>query len=80
MATLIRRSYTKVDPQTGEKTIRRTKKWYGQYRDADGVLQRVPLCTDKTAARTMLADMIRDTERRVAGIIDEATDHLKRPV
>ena len=32
----------------------RTAKWYGQYQDADGRTRRVPLCTDKTAARQML--------------------------
>ena len=80
MPHLIRRTYTKVNPQTGEKTVRRTRKWYGQYRDADGVLQRVPLCADKTAAKAMLLDLVRNTERRVAGLIDPAADQLTRPL
>ena len=80
MPHLIRRSYTKVDAETGEKTIRQTRKWYGQYRDVNGVLQRVPLCADKTAAKAMLVDLVRDTERRVAGLIDPATDQLIRPL
>jgi hypothetical protein len=37
MPHLIRRTYTKADPETGEKTVRQTRKWYGQYRDASGV-------------------------------------------
>jgi integrase len=80
MPHLIRRSYTKIDPETGEKTIRQTRKWYGQYRDTNGVLQRVPLCADKTAAKALLLDMIRDTERRLAGLIDPAADQLSRPL
>ena len=51
MPNLFRPKYTKVDPKTGEKVTRQTRKWYGRYRDADGVEQRVPLCTDKTAAK-----------------------------
>lgn len=78
MPHLIRRNYTKIDPETGEKTIRQTRKWYGQYRDVNGVLQRVPLCADKTAAKAMLMDLVRDTERRVAGLIDPATNQLSR--
>jgi integrase len=80
MPHLIRRTYTKVDPETGEKTVRRTRKWYGQYRNANGVVRRVPLSSDKTAARAMLMEMVRDTERRVAGLIDPAADQLSRPL
>ncbi len=80
MANLIRRTYTKVDPQTGEKTTHRTRKWYGQYRDTNGVVRRVPLCVDKAAARAMLVEIVRDTERRVAGLVDSTTDQLTRPI
>lgn len=80
MSNLFRPKYTKVDPDTGEKVTRQTRKWYGKYRDADGVEQRVPLSTDKTAAQTMLVKIIQDTERRLAGLIDSATDQLTKPI
>jgi integrase len=80
MANLFRPQYTKVDPDTGEKISRHTKKWYGKYRDADGVEQRVPLSTDKIAARAMLVKIMQHTERRIAGLIDPATDQLTKPV
>lgn len=80
MANLYRPTYTKVDPETGKKVTRRTSKWYGKYRDPEGVLHRVPLCTDKMAARAMLVEVVRDTERRLAGLIDPAADHLARSV
>ena len=76
MANLARRTYTRVDPETGERTTHQTRKWYGQYRDANGVVRRVPLCADKAAARAMLVTIVRDIERRVAGLIDPATERM----
>ena len=80
MANLYRPSYTKTDPETGEKTVQRLRKWYGKYRDADGVPRRVPLCADKTAAQAMLAEIVRKVERQQAGIVDRAADELGRPI
>ncbi len=45
-------------------------KWYGQYRSPDGILHRVPLCTNKTAAKTMLAEIVTNTEKGLAGLVD----------
>jgi len=78
MPSLCRPTYTVADPRTGERTSRRTRKWYGQYRDATGVWQRVPLCADKTAAQAMLTELVRKVERQRAGIIDPASDQLAR--
>jgi integrase len=80
MANLFHPSYMQTDPKTGEKTLRRLRKWYGKYRDANGVLQRVPLSTNKDAAQAMLAELIRKAERQHAGLIDAAADQLARPV
>lgn len=63
MANLYRQEYTTEDPETGKRTKHRSKKWYGQYRDADGVRQRVPLSTDKSAAQAMLSELVRRVER-----------------
>ena len=80
MSNLFRPKYTKLDPNTGKRVTRQTKKWYGRYQDADGVEQRVPLCTDKTAAQAMLLKLMQDAERRLVGLIDPATDQLIRPI
>lgn len=80
MANLFKPTYTRADPETGKKTTHRLKKWYGKYRDADGVLRRVPLCRDRMAAQAMLNDIIRKVERQVAGLIDKATDELAKPL
>ncbi|MGA2031214.1 MAG: site-specific integrase [Thermoguttaceae bacterium] len=80
MPNLFRPKYTKVDPKTGEKVTRQARKWYGRVQDADGVMRRVALCTDKTAAQAMLLTLICDTERRIAGLVDPATDQLTRPI
>src|SRR4051794_38970929 len=42
----------------GARKVReKSAKWYGQYADAHGDRRRVPLCTDKAAARQMLAEL-----------------------
>jgi len=80
MSNLYKPTYVRTDPETGEKTTRRLRKWYGKYRDTSGVLQRIPLCTDKTAAQAMLADIVRKVERQQAGLVDPAADQLNRPI
>jgi integrase len=57
-----------------------SKKWYGEYKDADGVEQCVPLSTDKTAAGQMLAELVKKAELGKAGISDPFEAHRKRPL
>jgi hypothetical protein len=57
-----------------------SKKWYGEYKDADGVEQCVPLSTDKTAAEQRLAELVRKAEFGKAGLIDPFEAHRKRPL
>lgn len=80
MANLFRPTYSRTDPETGEKRVSRLRKWYGKYRDADGVLHKVPLCQDKTAAQAMLTDLVRQTERQQAGLVDPAAAQLARAI
>jgi integrase len=49
--------------------------WYGW---VDGAA--VPLCTNKTAAELMLAELVRKSERAEAGISDPFEQHCKRPL
>lgn len=80
MASLYKPTYTKCDPETGERVTRRLRKWYAKYNDADGVVRRVALCEDKSAAQVMLADLMRKVERQQAGMIDPAAEHLAQPI
>ena len=80
MAHLFKPTYTKVDPKTGERKTKSLRKWYAKYTDANGNERRVALCEDKNAAQAMLADLIRNVERQIAGIIDPSTAQLKKPI
>lgn len=73
MAFLIRPTYRK------NGVTRKTSKWYGVIKDpATGKNRRVPLCEDKTAAKVMLADLIRQQDREAAGIVPPAAAKPKR--
>src|SRR5438270_4480387 len=58
----------------------RSRKWYGEFRDADGIARRVPLATDKAAAQAMLNEFVKKVERKQAGLYDPYEDHEKRPL
>ncbi len=62
------------------KVKERTEKWYGNYRDADEIWTRVPLCADKEAAKTMLRELHRKAQREAAGDVDHFAEHRKRPL
>jgi len=62
------------------KTKKQTPKWYGQYTDLDGKRRRVPLCTDKAAARQMLAKIEREVQLGRAGVHDPFADHRGKPI
>lgn len=80
MANLYKPRYTKVDRATGERVSVKVRKWYGKYRDAEGMDRRVPLCQDKQAAQAMLTDIVRRVERIRAGIVDAVAERLSEPV
>ncbi len=80
MASLYKKPITRTDPKTGQRVKAKSKKWWGRYRDASGVERRVPLASDKTAAQTMLNEMVTREERKAAGLIDQFDDHARRPL
>jgi excisionase family DNA binding protein len=57
-----------------------SKKWYGEYTDADGRERCVPLFTDKTASEQELARLVREAELGKAGVVDPFAAHRKRPL
>jgi hypothetical protein len=73
MARVFRHTYTKRG-QNGRRVQQQTKKWYIEYRDANGELQRVPGFRDKKATLQRAAELERTAERQAAGVID--TDSL----
>ena len=80
MANLYKKPVTVKDQKTGKKTKAKSKKWWGKYRDASGVIRRVPLATDKSAAQAMLNELVRKAEREKAGLSDPTDEQRKRPL
>jgi integrase/recombinase XerD len=80
MASLYRKPIVVRDPRTGKKTKSSSKKWWGRFRDVDGSEKRVPLATDKHAARAMLDELVKKVERRVAGLTDPFEENRQRPL
>jgi integrase/recombinase XerC len=80
MASLYRKPVMITDKATGRKVKQRSKKWWGQYKDADGRLRRKPLARDKTAAKAMLNEIVKRVEREKAGPVDPTEEQRKRPL
>jgi len=80
MANLYRKPEVRKDPVTGEKIKSKSKKWWAQYKDADGRLRRHPLSTEKKAAQAMLNDLVKEMERAKAGLVDPTDKQRKRPL
>jgi integrase len=80
VASLFKPTYTATDKKTGKKVQRKAKKWYGQWKDADGVLRREPLATDKTAAQQLLNGKVRESDRERAGLGDPFKGYTPTPL
>ncbi len=80
MASLYRKPITKSDSKSGNRVKTKSKKWWGRFRDENGVERRVPLATDKTSAQAMLHELVKKTDRRKAGLEDVTDDERKRPL
>src|SRR5262245_25578557 len=80
MASLYKKPVVMTDPKTGERIKTKSKKWWGRYRDENGIERRVPLASDKIAAQAMLNEKVKKVERRAAGVIDQFDEHRKRPI
>ena len=79
MARVFKHTYTTKD-EYGESVSRKTRKWYIEYRDADGVNKRVPGFYDKKVTEQKAAELERYAERRQSGLIDGFAEHRKRPI
>jgi len=80
VASLYKKSHTTTDPKNGRKITKKSRKWWIKYRDATGVIRRVPGCTDKAATLQMAAKLEREAELKRAGVNDPYETHRKRPL
>jgi len=67
----------KGDPGTRKKRIK-SKVWRGEYRDADRILRTKSLCTNKEAARQLLAELERKAQHERAGLTSPFEKHHKQ--
>jgi site-specific recombinase XerD len=54
----------------GKRYTQESRKWYIQYKDSEGVWQRVPGFTDKDATAQRAAELERNAERQESGLAD----------
>src|SRR5262245_17373086 len=80
MASLYKKPVFVTDPKTGKKTKAKSKKWWGRFRDENGLERRVPLAIDKIAAQAMLNELVKRAERRASGVIDRFDEHRRTPL
>jgi integrase len=80
MASLYKKPVVTTDPKSEVQVKSNSKKWWGRYRDENGIERRVPLATDKTAAQAMLNEVVKKVERRASGVVDRFDEHRKRPI
>lgn len=96
MARVFKHTYTKPLPgeaqlftrkgkryarlKDGKKVVIETAKWYIEYKDADGIMRRVPGCKDKQATAKMASDLESTAERERTGLIDRHATQRQRPL
>jgi len=64
--------------RNGERVYRESRKWYVEYRDADGVAHRKCGYTDKGATVQLAAQLERAAARQASGLTDRFAVHRKR--
>ncbi len=64
----------------GKPKYQESKKWYVEYRDALGVLRRIPGYTDKRATLQLAAELERRASHEDSGLVDRFAKHRKRPL
>jgi integrase len=79
MASLFKAWISRKNPD-GTKEKARSKKWYGQYKGADGRTVRVPLCEDREAAQAMLGEKVKRARHEQAGLIDRFDENRRTPL
>jgi hypothetical protein len=78
MASVYKPSYTTVDKKTGERVLRKTRKWYVEYRDAARRLVKVPGYVDKRATEALALELEQQAARGEMGMLDPFASHRRR--
>ena len=78
MASVFRKTYTKLNPQTGERETHNCMKWYIKYRDAQGIVRVVAGSRDKQVSKRMASQLETEVENEKLGIRDEFKQHRQR--
>lgn len=60
------------------KVSRKSEIWYGKYKAANGRFRKMPLCTDKTASKQMLAKLVVDAKMARLDMTDIFEEHGTR--
>ena len=79
MARIFKQQYT-VKEQDGGKRTQKSRKWYVEFRDGQGIRRRVPGYTDKQATQQLASELERKAAREQAGLVDRFEEHRKRPL
>lgn len=79
MARIFRQRYTKSTPDD-RKVTKTSRKWYIEFRDAEGIRRRVPGYTDKPATQQLAAELERRAAQEQSGLVDRFAEHRKRPL
>ncbi|MGL6197106.1 MAG: tyrosine-type recombinase/integrase, partial [Thermoguttaceae bacterium] len=79
MANIYKKSLIEIDPVTKERKSYKTDKWWGQYRDANGVIKRVSLSKNKQIAQQMLAEIVNKVELEKSGVVTSCDSENKKP-
>jgi len=66
--------------KNGKSVLGQTRKWYVEYRDADGIVRRRAGFTDKKATEQLAAQLEREAAQRKTGLIDRHAEYRKRPL
>lgn len=70
----------KGDPGARKEKPTKTGKWRGEYRDANGTLKSVSLCSNKTAARQMLKEIENSVDLEKAGLSESFEASARIPL
>jgi len=80
MAEIFRPTYTTVDPATGERTRKKSKRWWIRYYSPDGRRHKVKGYPDRKATEQKAAELERRAVREVVGLADPMDQHAQRPL
>jgi hypothetical protein len=69
-----------LTPKTGARSERPSGKWWGRYRDAEGIMRRVSLASSKAVAQRMLAEIVEKVELQKPGVVTTLENDARKPI